>query len=140
MEVSMEVPTSFHGSRSNGSRWTLMKVLWKQMEVCNTRGNRWWYVGVYGSSWKLPHNVFVEAAIDGNNGSFRFHRPWKIPSISIKASIKFHGSKSTSTNFHENFHGSKSTSIDFHGSVHGSFHGSRSKKYNNAEGLTPRSS
>ena len=42
-------------------------MLWEQLEVCDTRGSRWKYVGVYGSSWKLPRNAFVQAAIDGNN-------------------------------------------------------------------------
>ena len=31
-------------------------------------------IGVHGSSWKLPPNMVVEAAIDGSNGSFHFHR------------------------------------------------------------------
>jgi len=33
----MEPGGNFHGSRSNGSRWILMDVLWKQLEVCDTR-------------------------------------------------------------------------------------------------------
>ena len=60
--------------------------------------------GVYGSSWKLPRNIFVEAAIDGSNGSFHFHRQWKLPCTSMEAS----------TNFHGNSYGSESTSINFH--------------------------
>ena len=47
MEVSMEVGGNFHGVRSNESRWTLIEVLWKELEVCDTRGSRWKYVGVY---------------------------------------------------------------------------------------------
>ena len=64
MDVSMEVGGNFRGSGSNGSRWTLMEVLWKQPEVCDIRGSRWKYVGVYQSSWKLSRNMFVEAAIN----------------------------------------------------------------------------
>ena len=71
METPVEVDRNLHGSRSNGSRWTLVEALRKELEVCDTRGSRWKYVGVYGSSWKLPRKVFVEAAIDGSNGSFR---------------------------------------------------------------------
>ena len=40
MEVSMEAGGNLHGSRSNGSRWILVEVLWKQLEVCDTRGSR----------------------------------------------------------------------------------------------------
>ena len=57
---------------------------------------------MYGSSWKLPRNIFVEAAIDGSNGSLYFHRQWKLPCIFIEASTNFHGSESISTNFHGN--------------------------------------
>ena len=73
METPVEVDRNLHGSRSNGSRWTLVEALRKELEVCDTRGSRWKYVGVYGSSWKLPRNRFVEAAINGSNGSFHFH-------------------------------------------------------------------
>ena len=45
------------------------------------------YVRVYGSSWKLPRNMFVEAAINGSNGSFHFHRQWKLSCSSMEASI-----------------------------------------------------
>ena len=41
MEASMGVGGNFHGIRSNGSRWTLMEVLWKELEVCDTRGSRY---------------------------------------------------------------------------------------------------
>ena len=34
LAASMEVVGNFDGSRSNGSRWTLMEVLWKKLEVC----------------------------------------------------------------------------------------------------------
>ena len=85
-----------------------MLVLCKQLEVGDTRGSRWKYGGVSRNSWKLPRIIFVEAVVDGSNGSFHFHRQWKIPCISVEASTNFHGSKSTSTNFHGNFHGNKS--------------------------------
>ena len=66
-------------------------VLWNKLEVCDARGIRWKYVGVYGSSWKLPRRIFVEAAIDGSNGSFHFHRqwklPWKLPLITMEVNI-----------------------------------------------------
>ena len=97
-----------------------MEVLWKELEVCDIRGNGWNYVGEYGSSWKLPRNIFMEAAIDGSNRTFHFHRQWKLPCISMEASTNFRGGKSTSINFHVNFDGSKSTSTDFH-----DFHGSK---------------
>ena len=53
--------------RSHGSRWILLEGLRPLLEVYGTRGSRWEYVGVYGSSWKLPPSVVVEAAIDGSN-------------------------------------------------------------------------
>ena len=86
----------------------------------NTRESRCKYVGVYGSSWKLPRGTFVEAAIEGSNGSFPFHRVWKLPCTSMEASTNFHGSKYTSTNFHGNFRGSRHSSSDFDGSFDGS--------------------
>ena len=45
--------------------------------------------------------MFVDAAIDGSNGSFHFLRQWKLPCTSVEASTDFHESKSTSTNFME---------------------------------------
>ena len=33
--------------------------------------------------WKLRRNIVVEAVIDGSNGSFYSHRPWKLPCISL---------------------------------------------------------
>ena len=47
METPVEVDRNLHGSRSNGSRWTLVEALRKELEVCDTRGSRWKYVGVY---------------------------------------------------------------------------------------------
>ena len=95
-----EIIGNFHGSKSNERRLTLTEVLWNQLGVCDTRGSRWKYVGVYGSSWKLPRNRFVEAAINGSNGSFHFHWQWKLQCTPMKASTNCHGSKNTSTNFH----------------------------------------
>ena len=103
-----------------------MKGLWKQMEVFNTLGSRWKFVGVKESSWKLPHNIFVEAAIDGRNGSFHFHRQCKLQCTSMEALTNLHifswrlPLASMEVNLlpptcMEIFHGSKSTSIDFHG-------------------------
>ena len=83
-----------------GLELRLRSVLRKQLELCATRGSRWKYVGVYGSSWKLPRNRFVEAAINGSNGSFHFHWQWKLQCTPMKASTNCHGSKNTSTNFH----------------------------------------
>ena len=61
--------------------WTIMKCLWKELEVCDdTRGSRWKYIGVYGSSWKLPPNMVVEAEFGGSNGSFH-------PTVSEKIHI-----------------------------------------------------
>ena len=76
---------SLHGG-SYSLRLRLALVLWKHLEVCGARASRWKYVGVYEIlvSWTLPRNIFVEA-IDGSNGSFHFHRQWKIP-------MYFHGS------------------------------------------------
>ena len=131
MEVnltSMEVGGNFHGgSRSSGSRWTLMEGLWEQLEVCDTRGGRRKNVRVSGSSWKLPRTTFVEATIVRSNERFHFHRQWKVPCISMEASTNFHRSKSTCTNFHGSFHGNKSTSTDLHGSFHGSKFASMNK-------------
>ena len=59
----------------------------------DTRGSRWKYVGVYGSSRELPRKIFVDAAIDGSNGSFHFHRHWKLPYISLEASTNFNAWK-----------------------------------------------
>ena len=58
-----------------------MEVLWKELEVCDTRGSRWKYVGVYRRHWKLPRNPLVEAAIDR---SFHFRRQWKLYAFSRK--------------------------------------------------------
>ena len=44
-----------------------VEILLKLLEVYETRRSRWKYVGVCGSSWKLPPNRVVEAAIDGSN-------------------------------------------------------------------------
>ena len=89
----------FHG-RSSSLRLGLELVLWKQLEICDTRESRWKYVGVHGISWKLPRNIFVEAAIHGSNGRFHFHRHWNLPCTPMEASTNFHESKPTSTNFH----------------------------------------
>ena len=35
-------------------------MLMAAAEICDTRGSRWKYIGVYGRSWKLPPNVVVE--------------------------------------------------------------------------------
>ena len=37
----VEVGGNFYGSRSNGGRSTLMGVLWKGLEVCDTPGSKW---------------------------------------------------------------------------------------------------
>ena len=52
MEVSIEVGGRFYASRWNASRWTLMGVLWKKLDVCHIRGSKWKYLAVYGK-WKL---------------------------------------------------------------------------------------
>ena len=64
----------------------------EQLEVCDTRGSRRKYVGVCGSSWKLPPHMVVEAAIDGSNGNVHFHRQRNLPSTSIEASTNFDAS------------------------------------------------
>ena len=88
-----------------------------QLEVCDTRGTKWNYVGVYGSSWNLPRNVFVEAANNGSNGSFYFHRAenstCKLPLTSMEVHLLPLTSMEVS---HGKFHGSKSTFPDFYGS------------------------
>ena len=81
----------------HGSLWKLvevlevgghfMKVSWKLLEVYETRGSRWKYIGAYGSSLKLPPNLVVETAIDGSNRNFHIHRQWQLPSTSSKISI-----------------------------------------------------
>ena len=59
------------------------------------RNRRWKYVGVYGTSWKLPRNMFVEEAammeameastsIDSGN----FHvLQWKLPLTSMELNL-----------------------------------------------------
>ena len=88
--VCMKVSGKIRGSRSNGSRWTLMKVLWKQLKVGGVRGNRWKYVGANGCSWKLPRNTFVEDGIDGTNGNFHFHQQRKRPCFSMEVPANLH--------------------------------------------------
>ena len=112
IEYSMKVGGNIHGSGLNGSWWTLKDVWWKQLEVCDTRGSRWKYVGIYGSSWQLPPHMVVEAAVDGSNESFHLLRQWKLISTSMEASTKFHRSKPTSIYFHGRFNGSKSTCME----------------------------
>ena len=140
----MEVGGNLHGSRSKASRWTLMEVLGKQLEVCDTCRRRWKYVEVYGSSWKIPRNhswklqlmETMEASISTHSGRFPFFL-WKLPCISMEASTNTLEDKSTCTNFHVHFHGSKSStesmgfSMDKFAAtpmeVSGNFHGSRTK-------------
>ena len=108
MKASMDV---------NGLQWKLVEKismkadqtdvgapLWKycekQLELRDTRRSRWKYVGVCGSLWKLPWGIFVEAALPLPPTAENFYVfPWKVPLGS------FHGSKSTSTDFHGNFRG-----------------------------------
>ena len=102
VEAFMEVVRTEVGGplgKSCGSSWKFV-----------TGGKRWKYVRVYRSSWKLPRNTFMEAAVDGSNRSFHFHRQWKLPCTSMEV-VSFHGRKSTPTIFHGNFHGSKLTSM-----------------------------
>ena len=110
-----------HGSSSSlrlRLGWGL--VLSKKLEVCDIRGSRWKFAGVDGSLGKFPLNIFVQAAIDGNNGTFNCHRQWKLPCTCMEASINIRGGNSTSTNLHGNFHVSKCTSTNLYGSFHGS--------------------
>ena len=81
-------------------------MLWKQLDVCGTRGSRWKYVRVCQS---FLRDMLVEAhLIGGNNGSFHFHQQWKLPSILVEASTNIHGSKATPSNFyHGSFLGSR---------------------------------
>ena len=52
----MEIGGNVHGSRSNGSWYTFMEVLWKQLEVCDTRGNRWKYTGAF-TAWSAQDRL-----------------------------------------------------------------------------------
>ena len=98
---------------------------------CDTRGGRCKYVGICGSSRKLPRNIFVEAAVNGSNGMFYFHGQRKLPCTSMEVYTNFRGSKSSSSNFHGNFYGDNYSStdsrklscmyIDFQRSFHGSW-------------------
>ena len=88
----MEVGGNLHGIRSNGSRWTAMEVLWRQLEVCDTRGSRWKYIGVYdGSSSKLPLHMVVEAeAMEASIStvSESFHLlPWNPPLTFVEVKL-----------------------------------------------------
>ena len=50
----------------------------------------------------------------GGDGSFQFHRRWKLPCTSMEVSADFHGgSRSTSTNLQWNFHGIRYSSTGF---------------------------
>ena len=51
------------------------------------------------------HRVFVEGTIIGSSASFHDNRQSKLLCI-------FHGSESTSTDFHGSFHGSKFPSVE----------------------------
>ena len=90
---------SFHGGGSSLGLG-LGLVLWKQLEVCDTRGSRWKYVGAYGSSLKLPRNIFVEAAIDGSSGASTSTDSGNSHVLPRKLPLTLMGSKSNSINFH----------------------------------------
>ena len=86
---------SFHGGGSSLGLG-LGLVLWKQLEVCDTRGSRWKYVGAYGSSLKLPRNIFVEAALmeameaSTSTDRGKFHViPWKLPPTYMEACLLY---------------------------------------------------
>ena len=87
VEVSFVVVRNSHGRISNGSPWIHTEILWKQLEVCDTRGSR--YIEIGRDVWKLKQ-AFAECVrvTDGSNASFHFHRQWKIPCISMEASTK----------------------------------------------------
>jgi len=96
----------------------LLVFLWKPLEGRDTRGSRCNYVGVYGSSWKLPRNIFKRAYLGRPQSQMYllvtrvndiYIYSWKLQFMEVmEASTNFHGSKSTSTDFHGNFDGSKS--------------------------------
>ena len=104
--ASMEASTNFNGSQKQASfhggsfSLGLGLVLWNQQEVCDTRGRFRKCVGVYGSSWKLPRKLSVEAATDGSKWKIPFPPTVEILCTSMEASNNFDGSKSTSTKFH----------------------------------------
>ena len=90
--TSLEVGSIFHvGSSSVGL--VLGLVLWKQLEVCDTRGSRWKYARVCGSSGKLPRNIFVEAVTDRRSGSCRDRSKLTSMDVSMEVGGNFHGSR-----------------------------------------------
>ena len=116
----MEIGKRPASSSSSGYGLGLGLVLWNLLGFFYTRGSRKRYVRIYGSSGKLPPNIFVEASIDRRNGSLHLHKDRKLPRTTMVASNYFHASISNSTNLRGNFHGSKYSSTGFHGSFHGS--------------------
>ena len=82
-----------------GLLWNAYGSSWK---FCDARRVRWDCIRVYGSTWKLPLNLVVEAAI----GRSMEASAYTVSENFHIASNIFHGSKCTSTNFR----GSKSTS------------------------------
>ena len=100
-----------------------MEVLWKQLGVGDAHGSRWKYLGVY--LVQASTDIFVEAAIDGSNGKFIFHRQWKFPYISMEAPLtsteenllpptSMEISTETSIDLHRIFQGIKFSSLESH--------------------------
>ena len=89
----MEIGGKLHRSRSDGYRWTRMDVLWKELEVCDTRGSRWKYVGMetHGSFrginfWKLQLMEAKEASTTTDRGTSHVF-PWKLPPTSMEVNL-----------------------------------------------------
>ena len=97
-----------------------MEVLWKELEICDTRGRLKLCRGIWNLMEASTEHVRGRSCNDGSNGSFHFHRQWKLPCTSMEASTNFDGTKPTFTYFHGNFYGSNYYSNDFHGSFYGS--------------------
>ena len=56
-----------------------MEVSWKQLENCDIRESEWKYVAEYMEADGSFHGTYSwKAAIDGRNGSFYFHRQYKL--------------------------------------------------------------
>lgn len=80
---------TFMDARGSAGGVYIMEVLRILLEIYETRGGRWKYVGVNGNSWKLPPKIVVGAGTASENStstdSDNFHLlPCKIPPISWK--------------------------------------------------------
>ena len=95
--------------------------------ICDTRGSRWKYIGVYGRSWKLPRNICSRKLqlMEAINGTFSFRERWKIPWNLLLTSMQVNLLPPTSTGVSMGVNLLPSTSMgETSMDVGGNFHGS----------------